>query len=143
MEPITFVDFEESLSAYFGNFNRTGNSSQGGDVTDPPIPNDPRFWYVTNGFQGNTSTSASSSQIENTTVSYLGRLLYNYAGKYYINASFRDDASSRIPEKNRHQQFWAVGGAWEISREDFMSSATKFFDFIKCFFALISNTSVC
>jgi TonB-linked SusC/RagA family outer membrane protein len=116
---------------YFGNFNRTGKSSQGGSPTSQPIPNDSRFWYVTNGFSDATSTSASSSQIENTTVSYLGRLLYNYRGKYYINASFRDDASSRIPDKHRHQQFWAVGGAWELSREDFMASTTKIFDFIK------------
>ncbi|HMH24477.1 MAG TPA: SusC/RagA family TonB-linked outer membrane protein [Puia sp.] len=116
---------------YFGNFNRTGNSSQGSDPTALPIPDDSRFWYVSNGFQDATTTSSSSSQIEYTTVSYLGRLLYNYAGKYYINASFRDDASSRIPEKNRHQQFWAVGGAWEISKEDFMASTTHIFDFIK------------
>src|SRR5205085_4906631 len=45
--------------------------------------------------------------------------------KYYLNASFRDDASSRIPEKNRHQQFWSLGGAWEVSREDFMQDISQ------------------
>jgi hypothetical protein len=34
---------------YYGNFNRTGKSSQGAGPTALPIPNDERFWYVTNG----------------------------------------------------------------------------------------------
>ncbi|MDQ6843093.1 MAG: SusC/RagA family TonB-linked outer membrane protein, partial [Bacteroidota bacterium] len=109
---------------YFGNFNRSGKSAQSSGPTALPIPDNSRFWYVTNGFENSGATSASSSQSEYSTVSYLARALYNYAGKYYLNASFRDDASSRIPAKNRHQQFWAVGGAWEISKEDFMQSQT-------------------
>ena len=50
--------------------------------------------------------------------------------KYYLNASFRDDASSQIPSKNRHQQFWALGGAWEISKENFMANQ-KIFNYLK------------
>lgn len=115
---------------YFSNFNRTGKSSQPAGPTGVPIPNDERFWYVTNGFQDPSSTSASSSQSEYSTVSYLARVLYNYKSKYYLNASFRDDASSRLPEANRHQKFWAVGAAWEISREDFMNTQ-QIFDFLK------------
>jgi hypothetical protein len=56
--------------------------------------------------------------------------LYNYQNKYYLNASFRNDASSQIPSKNRNQQFWALGGAWEVSRENFMANQ-HFFDFLK------------
>jgi TonB-linked SusC/RagA family outer membrane protein len=115
---------------YFGNFNRSGNSSQATGPTALPIPNDPRFWYINNGFQDPSTTAASSSQSEYSTVSYLVRGLYNFRNKYYLNASFRDDASSRIPANNRHQQFWAVGGAWEMTREDFMRNV-HFFDFLK------------
>ena len=61
---------------------------------------------------------------------FLARVLYNFKNKYYLNASFRDDASSRLPEVNRHQQFWAVGAAWEISKEDFMQNQ-QIFDFLK------------
>jgi TonB-linked SusC/RagA family outer membrane protein len=111
---------------YFGNFNRSAGASSG----LLPIPNNPRFWYLSNSFIDPSSTSASSSQTENTTVSYLARVLYNYRNKYFLNASFRDDASSRIPEKNRHQQFWAVGAAWEISKEGFMQRQ-NFLDFLK------------
>ena len=115
---------------YFGNFNRTGRAAQPTDSTALPIPNDPRFWYVTSGFENSNGAIASSSQSEYSTVSYLGRLLYNYQNKYYVNASFRDDASSRLPTANRHQQFWAVGAAWEVSREDFMRSQ-HIFDYLK------------
>ena len=115
---------------YFGNFNRTGKASQGTGATALPIPDDERFWYVTNGFQDPSTTSVSSSQSEYSTVSFLGRILYNFNNKYYLNASFRDDASSRLPEANRHQQFWAVGAAWEISKENFMDNQ-QIFDFLK------------
>ncbi|MBI1344327.1 MAG: SusC/RagA family TonB-linked outer membrane protein [Terrimonas sp.] len=107
---------------YFGTFQRFATSKQGTGVADLPIPDNKRFWYVSNGFGYVNQGDASSYQSEYTTVSALGRILYNYKNKYYLNASFRDDASSRIPEKNRHQQFWALGAAWEISREDFMKN---------------------
>ncbi len=115
---------------YFGNFNRYGRSSQASGPTALPIPDDERFWYITNGFQDPSNTSASSDQSEYTTVSYLGRVLYNYKNKYFLNGSFRDDASSRLPEANRHQQFWAVGAAWDISKEDFMQNQ-QILDFLK------------
>lgn len=112
---------------YFSNFNRTGRSA---GTTSLPIPNDERFWYVTSGFEDPANTSSSSSQSEYSTVSYLARVLYNYAGKYFINGSFRNDASSRLPEANRNQQFWALGAAWEISKENFMDKQ-QIFDYLK------------
>jgi TonB-linked SusC/RagA family outer membrane protein len=115
---------------YFGNFNRTGKASQGGDSTSLPIPNNPRFWYVSNGFQDLTSMSSSSSQNEYSTVSFLGRVLYNYQNKYFINGSFRRDGSSQISPASRYQNFWAVGAAWDVSREEFMASQ-HIFDFLK------------
>lgn len=115
---------------YFGNFNRTGKSSQATGVTAQPIPNDSRFWYVGNGYEDPSNTSATSTQLEYSTVSFLGRVLYNYKSRYYVNASFRDDASSRLPVANRHQQFWAVGAAWEVSREDFMKNV-QYIDYLK------------
>jgi TonB-linked SusC/RagA family outer membrane protein len=111
---------------YFGNFNRYASASQASGAGALPIPNDPRFWYISNGFQDPSKSSASSGQSEYTTVSYLARALYNYQNKYFLNASYRDDASSRIPEKNRHQQFWALGGAWDLTKESFMQDQHLF-----------------
>ena len=114
---------------YFGARNNYAKST-GGGVGNLPIPNDPDKWYITNNFGRVLEGDARGRATEYTTVSYLGRFLYNYRGKYYLNASIRDDASSRIPEKNRHQQFWAVGAAWEISKETFMADQ-KIVDFLK------------
>ncbi len=115
---------------YFGNFNSYATAKQAIGAAAKPIPNDPRFWYISSGFEDVTNTFATSSQSEYTTVSGLARVLYNYKNKYYVNASFRDDGSSQIPSQNRFQKFWAVGAAWEISREDFMSNQ-KIFDYLK------------
>ncbi|MEO5892050.1 MAG: SusC/RagA family TonB-linked outer membrane protein [Ferruginibacter sp.] len=115
---------------YFGNFNRFGSASQASGLTALPIPDDPRFWYVSNGFQDPSNTAASSGQSEYSTVSYLARVLYNYKNKYYINGSFRNDASSRLPKNTRNQQFWAVGAAWDITREDFMEGVPAI-DYLK------------
>lgn len=112
---------------YFGYVGRFGNVS---GTRLRPIPNDPRFWYMSSGFQDPANTSITSSQSEYTTVSYLARALYNYRNKYFLNASFRDDASSRIPPRNRNQQFWAVGAAWDISKESFMEPV-EFINFLK------------
>jgi TonB-linked SusC/RagA family outer membrane protein len=113
---------------YFGNFNRSASVNQ--SSTGSPIPDDKRFWYISNGFGDQQSQRSSSSQAENTTVSGLLRVLYNYGGKYFLNASFRRDGSSQISPTNRWQNFWALGGAWEMSRESFMSGQ-HIFDFVK------------
>ena len=119
---------------YSGAFIRQTKVTQAAPPTGKPIPNDKRFWYINNGFVANAGQELigfnQSGQNEYSTMSYLARVLYNYKVKYYLNASFRDDASSRLPELNRHQQFWAVGAAWEMSKEDFMANS-KYIDFLK------------
>ena len=116
---------------YSGSFYRQVSVKQGTDAASLPIPNDPRFWYISSGPWGVVDpTGTNSSQSEYSTVSALGRVLYNYKSKYYLNASLRNDASSQIPAQNRNQLFWALGGAWEISKEDFMKNQ-KAFDYLK------------
>lgn len=121
---------------YFGAFKRQVLVRQGTDPSSLPIPDDKRFWYINSGFGVVDPTidlgggKTGSDQNEYTTASVLGRILYNYNGKYYLNASLRDDASSQIPTNNRHQRFWALGAAWELTKENFMRGQ-NFFDFLK------------
>jgi TonB-linked SusC/RagA family outer membrane protein len=115
---------------YNGVFNIQGISRPYTNGVALPIPDDSRFWYMTNGFENPAQSTTTSAQYENSTVSWLARALYNYKQKYYLNASIRSDGSSQIPSKNRYQTFWAVGGAWEISREDFMKNQ-QIFDYLK------------
>jgi TonB-linked SusC/RagA family outer membrane protein len=115
---------------YFGHFGRTGIAKPFSSGNALPIPDDKRFWYITTQFNDPAATLASSSQSEYATVSSLARVLYNYKGKYFLNASLRDDASSQIPEKNRHQKFWAVGAAWDLTKESFMENLPQV-DYLK------------
>lgn len=128
---------EHNLSAvagwttyYFGNFDRYGTVRQ--SATGAPIPNDERFWYVNTGaiFGDPNSRRSDGSQRERSTASALFRALYNYGGKYFLNASFRRDGSSQISPANRWQNFWAVGAAWEATKESFMQDQT-FFNLLK------------
>lgn len=50
---------------------------------------------------------------------YFGNALYNYAQRYFAQASYRRDASSRFAKEHRWGDFWSVGGAWIISKENF------------------------
>ena len=63
--------------------------------------------------------------------SYLGRLNYNYAERYYASASLRSDGSSKFTSGNRWGTFWSVGAGWRLSAEPFMASAKTWLDNMK------------
>ncbi len=71
----------------------------------------------------NTSANkdASSSFTDWSNLSYLGMINYNYLGKYIADFTFRREGSSRFAPDNRFGNFWAVGAAWNINRESFLS----------------------
>ncbi|NJO25057.1 MAG: TonB-dependent receptor, partial [Bacteroidia bacterium] len=119
--------FTTYYSEYRGLFGSIKQS-----LTGSPIPNNKRFWYIDNGFGDNATRVSSSSQEERATVSGLVRFLYNYKGKYMLNASFRRDWSSawRQDYNNQGQKLYSVGAAWEISKEDFFQQQ-KLFDYLK------------
>ena len=56
------------------------------------IPDNSDKWYVSIGDAAIATNE--STQWERSTVSMLGRVLYNYRGKYLFNGSFRRDESS-------------------------------------------------
>jgi len=71
----------------------------------------------------NSSTNGNIiGGIEKANVGYLGRINYNYDGKYYLTASFRRDGASVFGANNKWGNFGAVGLAWKISDEAFMKS---------------------
>jgi len=53
---------------------------------------------------------------------YIARLLYDYDMKYFGSAYFRRDASSRFHPDHRWGNFWALGGAWLISKENWFKA---------------------
>lgn len=68
---------------------------------------------------------------ENAFASFFGRGSYIYDNRYSLEASLRYDGSSRFGDDNRWGTFWAVGGAWHISREKFMEGATNILNLLK------------
>lgn len=126
------------FSTIFNSYHETnGTVSQFTTGNATPIPYDKRFWYLDNFLADPTSRTLITPdddlfgnplpyEWEQTTVSYFARALYNYKGKYLINASFRRDGSSDISPKNRFQNFAAVGVAWDLGEEAFMKSQSIF-----------------
>ena len=61
---------------------------------------------------------------------YFASAQYNLMEKYYLSASFRRDATSYFAKDHRWGNFWSVGGAWILSKENFMSNV-DFIDLLK------------
>lgn len=64
----------------------------------------------------------------NSMVSFLGRVMYNYANRYYISASLRADGSSRFPTGNKYALFPSVSASWRVIGEEFMQDQSLFSD---------------
>ncbi len=70
-----------------------------------------------------STTSNLTSYSDNyATESYLSQLKYSFKDKYFVDASFRTDGSSKFYSEKRWGSFWSLGGSWSISKEPFMQS---------------------
>ena len=130
-----FGSHDLTLMAGFETINREYSSMSGsakGSLSSPlgQIPNNPRFWYLNSDFVDTTTKTVNTNQYKQRQVSYFGRMLYSYNNKYMLNASIRNDGSSQLAPGNRFDWFWSVGGAWEISRENFMKDIS-FINYLK------------
>ncbi|MBO5018872.1 MAG: TonB-dependent receptor [Alistipes sp.] len=91
-----------SLRAGKANIFSTDNTELDGAVVD----------------QGN----ASSSFGEYVNEGYFFRAMYEYDGRIFASASYRRDASSRFHPDRRWGNFWSVGAAWIINRENWFNA---------------------
>lgn len=62
---------------------------------------------------------ASSTKTMEATLSYFGRVNYDYKGKYIVSVSMRADGSSRFAEDNKWGFFPGVSAGWNMHRENF------------------------
>ncbi len=74
---------------------------------------------------GATNQTASGNRQVNILVSYLGRVNYDYAGKYLLSASVRYDGSSKFAPGNKWGSFPSASVGWRISQEDFMKNISQ------------------
>ncbi len=82
---------------------------------------DPDGWWVANTIDN--VRGGGYRPIDYSTRGIFGRAKYNYDAKYFIQASYRRDASSRFAPEHRWGNFFSVSGAWDIAKEKFMQDA--------------------
>lgn len=77
--------------------------------------------YLFAGITQNQEAKSNADGIfENATRAYVGRVNYDFAGKYLAELSFRYDGSSRFPKDKRWGFFPAASVGWNISQERFI-----------------------
>jgi len=75
--------------------------------------------------QGVSNPSATSSLDESSLISYVGRLNYEYGGKYLLSGSIRRDGSSRFAPGNKWGTFPSVSLGWRLSEEEFLKAVPE------------------
>ncbi len=93
---------------------------------------DSYFKYIYDGLSAGEGNSYTGGGQEATAFdSYLGRIAYNYASKYYAEFVFRADASSDFGEDNRRGYFPGGSIGWRLSEEDFIKDNVGWIDELK------------
>ena len=95
------------------------------------------------GLDEGTPSKVPSTNSTNTLASFLGKILYNYDGKYLATFSFRSDGSSKFSTENHWSYFPSGSIAWRISQEKFLNKV-KFVNDLKLrlSYGLVGNNRV-
>lgn len=107
------MSYQESTYDYI----TAGYSANGADAL---LGRDPSFWYLSYG-SPSASKSITGEKTRTAKYSYFGRIGYDFAGKYMLQASLRADAAdlAYLPASGRWGYFPAVSAGWTISEENF------------------------
>lgn len=96
------------------------------------IENFPAYANFVGRYDGGTFADPGGGINKRTMESYFARVNYNYADKYFAQASVRRDGSSKFKLKDkRWGTFWSVGGGWRINGEEFMANTSHWLDELK------------
>ena len=75
--------------------------------------------------------------------SYLSRINYGFADRYFLTGVLRYDGSSRFSEDNQFALFPAVSAAWRVSEESFMDNVGFFSDLrLRAGFGIVGNQAL-
>ena len=88
-------------------------------------------------------TAGNSQQTQWSLASGIGRLQYNYLGRYLLTASIRADGSSKFGKNNRWGNFPSASVGWRLSDEDFMRNVGFISDLkIRASYGLTGNFKI-
>jgi len=83
-----------------------------------------RYWGMGMGDVLSSSVGYGNESL----LSYVGRINYNYANKYVLTATLRYDGSSKFADENKWGAFPSASVAWRVSEEDFLKNTGIFHD---------------
>lgn len=98
------------------------NGSLSPNEEDALKKNDPLFYFL-NYAAASAIKGVGGEKTRSAKLSYFGRVGYEFAGRYLLQASLRADAAdlSKLPATNRWGYFPAVSVGWTISEEEFFA----------------------
>lgn len=108
----TFGDHKLEL---LGGYSAQKFTQENNSITGLGFPNDD-IPYLT----AATSVTGSSNYTSYALLSAIGRLNYSFKERYLLQASFRNDGSSRFGVNRQYGNFPAVSAGWVVSDEKFM-----------------------
>ncbi|RUT72976.1 SusC/RagA family TonB-linked outer membrane protein [Ancylomarina longa] len=114
------MDFNEHSISVLAGFTAEKNISEYIGASRNNIPNDNDELQYISASTDLESTNAWNSGQETRMYSYLGRVNYNYADKYFLTASFRRDGSSVFGPDKRFGNFPSMSLGWKLRNESFM-----------------------
>ncbi len=108
--------FDDKHSVHFLGGNEQTRRTTDGFWGQRDGLSDPAFEHIGAGF---ITPSVGGGYSENYLVSFFGALNYDFAKKYYVNASLRQDEYSAFGPNSKAGTFYSIGGMYDISNEQF------------------------
>jgi TonB-linked SusC/RagA family outer membrane protein len=104
------------------NFETSSISVQG-------VPAEPQVFYNL----GNASSvlGVGSGLVQRTINSFMGRVNYDYDGKYLLTATLRRDGASPFGINTKYGNFPGLALGWNVANENFMKGTSKWLDLLK------------
>lgn len=108
------------------------NGSLSPNEEDALKKNDPLFYYL-NYASASAIKGVGGEKTRSAKLSYFGRVGYEFAGRYLLQASLRADAAdlSLLPATNRWGYFPAVSVGWTVSEENFFAPLKEYVSSLK------------
>lgn len=132
------VNFQVSYNRKFGNHHDVGAlfSIERGETESEYLEGQATNPYSfttgqSNSVTGNSTKTTVFSRSESGTLSYIGRVNYNYDGKYLAEFLLRADASTKFAPNNYWGKFPSGSLGWVVSKEDWFIDKVTWINFLK------------
>jgi len=106
-----------------GMYSAEQTQYHGTSMSGRNIPADYMMYYnIGQAVDGVTVNPAYQSYWRAGLMSWMGRIMYDYDGKYMASVTLRSDASSRLAKGHQWHTYPAVSLGWNVAKEKFMES---------------------